>query len=312
MTNPSKKGTTIHRKWWIAFLILVLAVMAACFVVFKEKFPGGQSNDNSSQAQSADQSGTTLIDLRFDNPSALKGWREYSFNKKSIYKIGPDPKGQMVLHATSRDSYSSMFKFMSISLDEKPILRFEWRPDKFPTGKARKSFDASGENDFAIRVCAIFASTNPFVTDIIQYIWDDYYPVGTHAPSPYSKNVRMLVIESGRPAKGVEWASEKRDLDKDYETLFGKKRFRHLKAIAITTNADDTHTEAGAYIKRIWVDRSAAASSRPKKWFGLPVDLRAGIDKALKPLGILKRLKFWEKKNSNNTSVEQQATSPDE
>lgn len=206
----------------------------------------------------------SVVDIRFDHPSVLRGWKEYAFNGKSQYKIEPDPAGETVLHASSRDTYSSLYKVVNVPLEAKPVLSWEWRADKFPANKKHEKFDARGENDFAVRVCAIFGRNNPLMTEIIQYIWDDYFPAGTHAPSPYSKNVRMLVVRSGAPAAGGGWVSEKRDVVRDYEMLFGRRRYPNLRAVAVTTNSDDTHTEAGAYIKRIWIESDSAARIQKK------------------------------------------------
>jgi len=243
----------------ILFVLLVIACLAF-FLLLREIFPNVFSfHPNDSQVGKI----VNVLNIRFDDPSHLKDWKEYVFNKKSEYKVEPDSNGEMVLHATSQGGYSIIFKVVNIPLEARPILAWEWRALKFPTKKNRKNLGDENENDFSIRICPIFGKNNPLVTDIVHYIWDDYFPVGTHAASPYSKNVRMLVVTNGKPTTSKEWVTVKRDVARDYRQLFGNVHFSNLKAIAIISNSDDTQTESEAYIKRIWIE--SAHSERIRK-----------------------------------------------
>jgi hypothetical protein len=193
------------------------------------------------------------IDIRFDRPSTLTEWHEHVFNKKSHYKIEADERGDTALHASSRDGFSVIFKIIDVPIRSRPILSWEWRAVKFPEGKKHQNLGAYGENDFAIRLCAVFGN-NPFALNILQYVWDDHFPIGTYGKSPYSGNVRMLVVRSGA-SQSPTWALETRDLVKDYELAFGKPPSGNLRALSIISNSDDTHTESEAYVRRIWVEK---------------------------------------------------------
>ena len=260
----------LSRKRWIILFVLLVIACLAFFLIFREIFPNVFSfhSDHFQAGQVVN-----VVNIRFDNPSRLKDWKEYVFNKKSEYRVEQDPNGETVLHAASRGGYSIIFKPVDIPLDARPILAWQWRAEKFPVKPNRKSLDAENENDFSIRICAIFAKNNPFVTDVVHYIWDDYFLIGTHASSPYSKNVRMLVVTSGEPASPGEWVTVKQDVARDYHQLFKRARFNHLKAIAIISNSDDTQSESGAYIKRIWIE-SAHPERIHKRRFGVPIDTR--------------------------------------
>ena len=203
------------------------------------------------------------IDIRFDQPQILNEWHEHVFNKKSQYKIESDEQGETALHASSHDTFSAIFKVIKVPVRLHPILSWEWRAVKFPTGKKYQGLGAPGENDFAIRVCAVFAKNNPFATKIVQYVWDDHYPVGTRDKSPYSDNVRMLVVHSG-PQPSKTWALESRDLIKDYELVFGEPPSGNFRAISIVSNSDDTHTESEAYVRRIGIEKSVMETDTHK------------------------------------------------
>ncbi len=259
----------LSQKRWIILFVLIGIACLAFFLMLQ-----GMFSDIFSFKASHPPTGeiVNVVDVRFDDPSHFKDWKEYVFNKKSDYKVERDPNGEMALHASSRGGYSIVFKAVDIPLDARPILAWEWRAEKFPSKAKRQNLGAENENDFSIRICAIFAKNNPFITNIVHYIWDDYFPVGTQAPSPYSKNVRMLVVTSGKPASSKEWVTVKRDVASDYKQLFENAHFSDLKAIAIISNSDDTQSESEGYIKRIWIE-SAHAERIHKNKFRIPIDI---------------------------------------
>ena len=269
--RSSKPRFVFSRKDGVVLFVLIAVVCLILFLIFRKAisrvFPF--SPDHSPVAKVVN-----VADIRFDHPSVLKDWKEYVFNKRSEYKVEPDPNGEMVLHAASHGGYSIIFKVVNIPLAARPILAWQWRAQKFPSNKKRQSLSAENENDFAIRICAIFAKNNPLVTDVVQYLWDDYFSVGTHASSPYSKNVQMLVVQSGSHTSSKEWLSEKRDLVSDYKKLFEKTHYGNLRAIAIISNSDDTQTESEAYVKRIWIE-SANAKRIHKNQRRIPKDIRS-------------------------------------
>jgi hypothetical protein len=224
---------------------------------------GAPSLSEESAAPQAGASGATSIafDSLFTNPSALRSWHEHVFNRKTLYAIERGPQGEYALHAKSADSYSSLFRIVNIATSKKPILSWQWNAVTFPTGKKRQSIGADGENDFALRVCAIFAKNNPFDMEVIQYAWDDYFPEGTWGYDPYSKNVRVVVAHSG-PVPAGTWVTEERDIAADYEKFFGKKPKNYLRGIAIMSNSDDTHSSTEAYLRRLWIERSSVAAQK--------------------------------------------------
>jgi len=212
------------------------------------------------------------LDIQFDKPSVLSEWHEHVFNKKSRYAIEPDGAGGAALHASSRDAYSALYKIINVPISSRPVLSWEWRAMRFPGGKKYKGLGTPGEDDFAIRVCAIFAKNNPFDTKILQYVWDDHYPIGTHDKSPYAGNVRIFVVRTGIP-KTPGWTLETRDLAKDYELAFGGPPSGNLRAISIISNSDDTHTGSEAYLRRLWVDRTVVPPAA-KRWWRLDLGQR--------------------------------------
>ena len=258
----SKRGNAKpprHPRFWIAIALFILIGILWLFFALTN-LPTSPKEAEETISHGISQT----IDIRFDRPQILNGWHEHVFNKKSQYKIESDERGDTALHASSRDAFSAIFKIINVPVRSHPILSWEWRAVKFPTGKKYQGLGAPDENDFAIRVCAVFAKNNPFATNIIQYVWDDHYPIGTHDKSPYSDNVRILVVRDGTP-QFKTWVLESRDLIKDYELVFGKPPSGSFRAISIISNSDDTHTESEAYVRRIWIEKSVM-ETESHKW----------------------------------------------
>ncbi len=257
---PEKKS--FFKRYRLPLLLLGLLFSAALYAFSRVAL----SPDTDLPEETIPQAdGHTLLHISFTEPASLKGWRAYTFNGKSNYEVEKDRSGQMALHASSKSAYSALFKIVNIPLSAQPQLSWEWRVVKFPSNKKSPDLGADGENDFALRICAIFGKNNPFNTDVIQYIWDDRFPEGTSAPSPYDKNVRMLVVHSGLPASPEGWVKETRDIAQDYEKLFGKKSFDHFRAVAIMANSDDTRTESDAWLKEIRVETPPGVHYQPKR-----------------------------------------------
>lgn len=258
-SSPSA-GHAVRRKFW-----LFIALLASIAIAIVSRFA---LTPPAEEELSENPSSPVLFEAGFDGPGGLKGWREHAFNGKSTYRIEKDPAGNYALHASSRDSFSALFRIVSIPLAVRPRLEWEWKVDRAPAHRNEGPLEASGENDFALRICAVFGNNNPFRTDIIQYIWDERFPAETFSKSPYEGNVRMVVVRGKGPGDGKGYIKESRDLYADYEKFFGGKRsFGRLRAIAVMANSDDAHSSTDAWLKGVRVESppEAASSSRPPR-----------------------------------------------
>lgn len=181
----------------------------------------------------------------------LDQWKEHRFSGESSYILNRDDSGDIVLEASSRDASSAIYKSVDIpNGGEGALLSWQWKAVKFPSGKENKDFAAKKENDFVLRIYAIFKSVNPLMSETIQYVWDDHFPEGTHASSPSSDRVHVFVIESG-PNPDGRWVEEVRNPVEDYEKLFGKKPVRPFAGIGIMSDSDNTQSESQGDVKNI-------------------------------------------------------------
>lgn len=181
----------------------------------------------------------------FIKENSLKEWEEKVFKGKVMYRIEKE-RGVSYVRASSDNSASALY--YRIKMDAKnrrPTMKWKWSVEKFPTKKAPEVLGGETEDDFAARVYVIFPAM--FITNwkVLEYIWAETIPSGTIGTSPYSKNIKLIVLEQGLN-KDKKWASEERDIYSDYVKLFGRKPEYNIGAIAFMTNTEHTGTSADA------------------------------------------------------------------
>ncbi|MDD4203109.1 MAG: DUF3047 domain-containing protein, partial [Candidatus Omnitrophica bacterium] len=112
-----------------------------------------------------------------------------------------------------------------------------------------ESIEEKDEEDFAARIYVIFSAAFFPQTKVIEYIWAEDLPIGHIGTSPYSKNIKVLVLRSSK--KDDEWFTENRDIYDDFVLLFGEKPKKDIKAISFMTDSDSTKTKATCFYDEI-------------------------------------------------------------
>jgi hypothetical protein len=85
----------------------------------------------------------------------------------------------------------------------------------------------------------------------LEYVWDKNLPEGAIMTSPYFKNIKIIVAESGEKNLG-NWVYEKRNVYEDFKKAFSRKP-PEVGAIAIMTDTDNTTSTAEANYDEIKV-----------------------------------------------------------
>lgn len=181
----------------------------------------------------------------FPDEEALKEWEEKIFKGKVIYKVEKDG-GLSYARATSNNAASALY--YRTKLDTKtrlPIISWKWSVDKFPVKKYKDDLEKENEDDFAARVYVIFPAMFLTNSKVLEYIWAENLPVGATGTSPYSKNIKLIVLRSGID-KDKKWYSEARDIIADYKSQFGRMPEYNIGAVAFMTNTEHTGTSADA------------------------------------------------------------------
>ena len=186
----------------------------------------------------------------FSENDALKEWEDKIFKGKVLYTI---EKGDSPAYVRARSQASASALYYKVKADAKtksPILRWKWRVEKFPVKNLPETLESADEHDFAGRVYVVFPAMFILNSQVLEYIWAKDLPVGSTGTSPYSKNIKLMVLESGS-AKDGNFVSEERDVAADYRKMFGEAPEHNIGAIAFMTNAEHTNTSADAMYDEI-------------------------------------------------------------
>lgn len=241
MQNLQNRKSGISRIIFIAF-VLVAIVLAAIPLYHYNTFIFRKAVKEMPSLPAAYT--IQLVKLfTFPNEKALKEWEEKIFKGKVSYEVAKD-KSISCVKATSLGTASALY--YKIKLDSKtknPIIGWKWKVEKFPVKKFAESLETQNEDDFAARVYVIFPAM--FITNskVLEYIWAETLPVGTTGDSPYSKNIKLIVADTGPNSKD-EWRTQERDIIADYIKVFGRKPEYNIGAVAFMTNSEHTGSSA--------------------------------------------------------------------
>ena len=181
----------------------------------------------------------------FNEDTALKEWEEKIFKGKVVYRV---EKGGDLSYVKARSDGAASALYYKVKMDAKrmhPVIRWKWKVGKFPAKSGAESLEAENEDDFAARVYVIFPTAFLLNSRVLEYIWAEKLPDGASGTSPYSRKIKLMVIQSGADNDG-EWVSEERDILADYNLMFGRPPDRNIGAIAFMTNTEHTGTSAEA------------------------------------------------------------------
>ncbi|MCK4463591.1 MAG: DUF3047 domain-containing protein [Candidatus Omnitrophica bacterium] len=185
----------------------------------------------------------------FTEENSLKEWEEKILKGKVVYKIEKDDTIESYVRAKSERTASALYYKTKLHIRKNPIISWKWHVDEFPKRTLPEQIDLKKEEDFAARIYVIFPAVFFTNSKVIEYIWAEQLPVGTSGISAYSKNIKILVLRSGK--YNEKWLFEKRDVYQDYVKLFGEEPRLNIGAIAFMTDADSTKTKASAVYDEI-------------------------------------------------------------
>ncbi len=188
----------------------------------------------------------------FEKKDALDEWQEKIFKGRVFYSVKAN-KDDSYLAAYSDDTASGIFYRIRFNPKQLPMISWKWKVLKFPK-KGKLSCGGSGwieQDDYAARLYVIFPKLSFNLTKSLEYVWDKSLPVGTIKESPYSKNIKIIIIESGSKSMN-KWVHEKRNIYEDYKKAFGREPGK-VGAIAIMTDTDNTQSTAEAHYDELKV-----------------------------------------------------------
>jgi len=239
------------RKRLIILPILMLAVLCCVIVLtvripLKHPFMSGRGKADTRQAFNVRSAKL----FSFSGGDALKEWEEKVFKGRVVYTIEKDQDVSYVRAQSAGSASALYYKIKLDAKDNRPTLSWKWRVDRFPVKAGPESLETENEDDFAARVYVIFPAL--FITNykVLEYIWAESLPVGSVGTSHYSKNIKLIVLESGK-ARDDKFVVEERDIVGDYINVFGEPPEHDIGAVAFMTNAEHTNTSADALYDEI-------------------------------------------------------------
>ena len=172
----------------------------------------------------------------------IAGWEEKVFSGKTSYEtVRLD--GRTVVRATSHGAASGLYLRRRIDLAETPILRWTWRVDATlgTIDERTRAGDDYSARVYVIRSHPVFL----WRTRAVNYVWASTRPPGETWPNAFTDASRHVAVRSGDTHAG-RWVGERRDVRADFRKLFGES-VRHVDAVAIMTDTDNTGASAVAY-----------------------------------------------------------------
>lgn len=187
----------------------------------------------------------------FSSEHSLGEWENKILKGKVTYKVEHSgPEG--FLHAVSIGSASAIFYRIKarFKVADYPMLSWKWKVIKFPNKEKLKERSGIEKDDYAARVYVIFPSIIFLNSKALEYVWDEVAPPETIATSPYSANIKLIVVHSGTKDIG-KWVFEERNIFQDYRRAFGRSPTLKIGAIALMSDADNTEDVSEAYFDDI-------------------------------------------------------------
>lgn len=194
-------------------------------------------------------SGAETVVVGSFSQGSLTGWEKRSFKGETTYALVRDPvSSKMVLQAASNASASGRFKKISVDLTKTPYLNWSWKVANALPGLDE---NAKAGDDFAARVYVVSERGLMGVNSLsVNYVWSSQKPTGNHWTSPFTRQVRLIAVNSGSNGLNT-WISHKRNVRADLKRMFGED-FASIDAVALMTDTDNSGQRATASYGDIW------------------------------------------------------------
>jgi DUF3047 family protein len=166
-------------------------------------------------------------------------WKTYPFQKgkaKAVYKVQEENGNRFIRAQDDKDISTPIFKDFGWSLQNYPVLQWNWRAIQMPQG-ARE--DNRATNDSA---CGVYVAFGRWSGVALKYVWSSTLPAG-HVWEKEPGKFYIIVLASG-PSRLNQWKSEKVNVVEDFKKYFKKDPSKNPSGIGIMTDGNATHTPA--------------------------------------------------------------------
>lgn len=187
--------------------------------------------------------------------SGLKGCSVINFNGSTKYRIVQEENSSR-LRAFASSSASACYKELRVDLEKTPWIKWSWKIEKTFGDIAEQKKDG---DDFPARLFVIADDgKSMWKNPVLNYIWANNTPPGTHWPSAYGSNIIMIPVVYGSRNAG-QWVTHHRNVKEDFKKLFGLD-CRYVKLVALMTDTDSTGLSTTTYYGDIYFSSDAPES----------------------------------------------------
>ena len=177
--------------------------------------------------------------------------------------------GRRALRVEADSSFGNLVHPLPADAAKPKHLAWSWKMERL--NEAGDLRQRSGD-DTSLKVCVLFdmsldklsfieqqklrvarsLSSEPVPAATICYVWDGKLPVGTDMVNAFTSRQRYVVLKTG-PAQVGQWLRERRDIEADFQRLFGAEsaEMPPVASIAIGADADNTKGHSVGYVGEI-------------------------------------------------------------
>jgi len=177
-------------------------------------------------------------------------WQERSFKGNTVYTL-QGKKDNPTIKGRANGTASMLYQQKIFNVTEMPNLSWQW--------KINNTYDDIDEqtkngDDFPARFYIVVQTGSlPWQTMAINYVWASNSAVGTNWNNPFTKQAKMVVLQSGDQHVG-QWRKQTRNVVKDFK-LFHDVDITELSGLAVMVDGDNSNNTATAWFSNIQFDR---------------------------------------------------------
>lgn len=180
---------------------------------------------------------------------SLSNWQSRSFKGETTYESSKTPIwARPFLQQRQTALHRAAYRKTKIDLVKTPFLNWSWKVmNVFPgIDETVKSGD-----DFPARIYVVVKRGLLGARSLaLNYVWASQHAFGSHWPSPYTSQVRLIASDSGSQGIGT-WVRHKQNLREDLRKAFNED-ITEIDAVAVMTDADDHKGSAQTFYGDIW------------------------------------------------------------
>ncbi|MFT4726307.1 MAG: hypothetical protein ACI9UN_000802 [Granulosicoccus sp.] len=176
----------------------------------------------------------------------LQNWKERSFSGNSHYEI-VDIDGTRALKGSTDGAASILYKKKTINLTKTPTISWTWKIDSVYEDIDEKTRQG---DDFPARLYVVVQTgLLPWETLAINYVWSSNQGIGESWPNPFTKNAKMVVVQTGN-LKAGQWVTQNRNIAADFKELFGRD-VETIDGYAVMVDGDNAGKKGTAWFADI-------------------------------------------------------------